>query len=152
MSFLVCPRTICVHALHAFLSSQIYFSNNLTLQVYVSYYLTTAEPVVTRTSCVLADVENHVVTLPSGLREVELRSDCYLVFRDFSLYTSIEIQPLEELHSKAVLPVEKLANFSAPVVWADAKGTLDEDENDDNPSLADISRDWKYEKLELDQR
>ena len=71
--------------------------------------------------------------------------------RDFSLYPSIEIQPLEELHSKAVLPVDKLANFSEPLVWADLKGTLDEDENDDNPSLADISCDWKYEKLELDQ-
>ena len=94
-----------------------------------------AEPVVTRTSCVLAKVENHVVTLPAGLREVELRSDCYLVSRDFLLYPSIEIQPLVELHSKVVLPVEKLANFSEPLVWADAKSTLDEDENDNNPSL-----------------
>ena len=100
----------------------------------------------------LAEVENHVVTLSAGLREVELRSDCYLVSRDFSLYPSIEIQPLEELHSKVVLPVDKLANFSEPLVWADLKGTLDEDENDDNPLVADISRDWKYEKLELDQR
>ena len=58
---------------------------------------------------------------------------------------------MNELHSKVVLPVEKLDNFSEPLVWADAKGTLDEDENDYNPSLADISRDWKYEKLELDQ-
>ena len=58
---------------------------------------------------------------------------------------------MNELHSKVVLPVEKLDNFSEPLVWADAKGTLDEDENDDNPWLADISRDWKYEKLELDQ-
>ena len=67
-------------------------------------------------------------------------------------YPGIQIHPLEELHSKFVLPVDKLANFSEPLVWADLKGTLDEDENDDNPSLADISRDWKYEKLELDQR
>ena len=55
------------------------------------YIVYTAEPVVTRTSCVLAEVENHVVTLPVGLREVELRFDCYLVSRDFSLYPSIEI-------------------------------------------------------------
>ena len=34
------------------------------------YIVYTAEPVVTRTSCVLAEVENHVVTLPAGLREV----------------------------------------------------------------------------------
>ena len=64
----------------------------------------------------------------------------------------IRDRPLEELHSKVLLPVDKLANFSEPLVWANDKGTLDEDENDDNPSLADISRDWKYEKLELDQR
>ena len=76
----------------------------------------TAEPVVTRTSCVLEEVENHVVTMPAGLHEVELRSDCYLVARDFSLYPSIEIQPLEELHRKVVLPVDKLANFYEPLV------------------------------------
>ena len=123
-----------------------YFVASLSPRHYIVY---NAEPVVTRTSCVLAEVENHVVTLPAGLREVELRSDCYLVSRDFSLYPSIEIQPLEELHSKVLLPVDKLANFSEPLVWANDKGTLDEDENDDNPSLADISRDWKYEKLEF---
>ena len=73
---------------------------------------------------VLAEVENHVVTLPAGLREVELRSDCYLVSRDFSLYPSIEIQPLEELHSKVLLPVEKLANFSEPLVLSDVVSKL----------------------------
>ena len=111
----------------------LYYVASLSPRQYIVYM---AEPVVTRTSCVLAEVENHVVTLPAGLRDVELRSDCYLVSRDFSLYPSIEIQPLEELHSKVVLPVEKLANFSEPLVWADAKGTLDEDKNDDNPLLA----------------
>ena len=67
-----------------------YFVASLLPRHYIVY---TAEPVVTQTSCVLAEVENHVVTLPAGLREVELRSDCYLVSRDFSLYPSIEIQP-----------------------------------------------------------
>ena len=81
-----------------------------------------------------------MLTLPEGLHSVELRSNCYLMSKEFSPYSRIEIQPLEELHSMMVLlPVDKIANFSEAFVWVD------------NPSLTDISRDWHFKILELDQ-
>ena len=50
-----------------------------------------------------------------------------------------------------VLPEDKIANFSEQLIWADVKGSLDEEKKNDNTSLFDISRDWHLEILKLDQ-
>ena len=89
------------------------------------------------------------VTLPAGLRELSVDPLCKLVTPHVVIEPTLEMINQEVRFDRIKLNLTLLANYTDPVAWAVGKGKVAMHPSEVGPSLQDIEKAWKDDRLHV---